>query len=354
MSMMKVCIVTVYDSINSGSYWQAFTLGQAFRSLGNEVCYFRRKKKGSSSSAGTILKFLIKRVMHGNIIGAADYLRQAISFSLSAKEIPVIDSNDPGFTDIDLFVLGSDTIWNIEDGYFDRFKAVFWGDVFREGEMISYAASAGNTQIEKFVPVQWYAQRLQRMKTVSVRDDHTRALVKAISGKDADLVCDPTLLFDAEYYKEKSDRPDDEYIFLYLFQPLSREQDHSLRQFADEHRLRIICGTDRKVSQSFDRFVINSPENFLKYMLWAKIVITDTYHGTIFSINFRKNFCVIDRGKTKVNEFVSWAGLENRILSSSMEINEMMASDVDYSFAADQIQHLRESSIEFIRKQVTR
>ena len=73
---MKVCIVTVYDSINSGSYWQAYILGAALEKMGHSVCYYERNKKGASSSLLQNLKVAGGMVKRREFQESIDHLRK--------------------------------------------------------------------------------------------------------------------------------------------------------------------------------------------------------------------------------------------------------------------------------------
>lgn len=348
---MKVCIVTVYDSINSGSYWQAYALGHVLEELGNEVFYYKRKKRGASSSVLEIIKQIGIRIKNDDLKRAISYFVQTKKFKDAVKVFDVIGTCNKNLGDIDVFILGSDTIWNIEDKYFRKFKNVFWGDVFKDRTVVSYATSIGNTSISMFNPIEKYLDSLNRIKLISVRDEYTKEVITKITHeRRPSLVCDPTLLLDSVYYHKIATIPETEgdYIFLYLFNPLNKVQSISLREFANNRKLKVIYGTDKCIIPYLGKVVINSPQTFIDYMVGAKYVITDTYHGTVFSVNLNKSFIVINREKNKVNEFLSWVGLEDRLLSKDRNIANIIENDIDYNSVNKRIKDLRNYSLSFI------
>ena len=88
---MRICIVTVYDSINSGSYWQAYALGQTLKMQGYEVYYYKRPQKDASSSLAVQLKNILRKLLSLRIVETLDYIRQIISFKKRQQDFSTID-----------------------------------------------------------------------------------------------------------------------------------------------------------------------------------------------------------------------------------------------------------------------
>lgn len=349
---MKLCIVTVYDSLNSGSYWQAFALGQLLKTIGHDVYYYRRVKKGASSSKTRQLKKTLSFVLHGRIRDAKEFRKKISRFKAYAENFTIIDKSNKDFGSIDYFILGSDTIWNMDSKYFLNCKSVFWGDIFKQNHIISYAGSLANTDIKKLVPQSEYTNSLERWKSISVRDEYTKDVFSKLTDKEIKVVCDPTLLLESNDYKAIHKPISGDYIFVYLFNALTARQNRELRAFANARKLKIICGTYRNVVSGYDDFIINEPGSFMGHMLGAKYVITDTFHGTIFSANLQKNFVAINRNKKKVNGFLERTGLEDRLLSEEQSISELLEKNVDFSHANKIIKSIRDDSIAFLKNSI--
>lgn len=350
---MKLCIVTVYDSLNSGSYWQAFALGQVLRSMGHEVCYYRRVKKGASSSKARQLKKTLSLILHGRFHEAGEFRQKVRKFKECAGNFDIISSTDKEFGSVDYFILGSDTIWNLDSDYFLNCKSVFWGDIFKEQHILSYAGSLANTKAEKLVPKSEYSKSLSRWKSISVRDEYTKEVFSKLTDKDITVVCDPTLLLELKDYKILAKPVGGDYIFIYLFKALNKKQDRELKEFAASNGLKIVCGTYRNIVSQPYEFIINNPADFMGHMLGAKYVITDTFHGTIFSVNLRKDFVVIDRNKNKVNGFLKTVKLEDRLAGDETNIAQILQKPVDHSYSAEKIQSIRDGSIAFLNDSIT-
>lgn len=350
---MKVCIATVYDSINSGSFWQAYILGAALKKMGHSVYYYERNKKGASSSLVQNFKVAGGMVKRRQFKESIDHLRKTAEFKKDVKAFDTISENSPEFKEIDCFILGSDTIWNIDFGYFLRNREIYWGARF-PGTVISYAGSVGNSAAEHFFSDSWYADTVRKWKAVSVRDSHTRNIFLGLTDKPVQMVCDPTVLLGYEDYAGLCKARTDKYIFVYLFDPLTKEQNRKLRKFAADNGCRIICGTTRNVIADADEYIINSPYHFLRHMLGAAYVVTDTYHGTIFSTNLGRRFAAIDRNKNKVNDFLHSVGLDDRLVGKDADLVAAMTAPVDTGRVNGLLEKIRGESLQFLRDNLTK
>lgn len=345
---LKVSIVTVYDSINCGSYWQAYALGKVIGDFGCDVVYNKRKKSGgaSSSSAEQFKKFFSLCAKRGISAGMM-YTKSLKTFKKSQKKLPISDS----VNDIDCFVLGSDTIWNLDSNYFRLHSGTYWGIDFFPKKVISYAASAANTKADKVT--EELHDAVGKMYAVSVRDSHTYSLIEHDNSKGISFVCDPTLLLQKEDYLQLAPVPVKKgFVFLYVFKELSKEQMTALKEFCKERNLRIVKGTSFYRPSYCDEVVMAEPVTFLSHMLEADYIITDTFHGAVFSVNFNKRFISLDRGKNKVREFLSGVGLENRLIGEDGNISDTLAKDIDYSSANRKIKMLRDESLYFLKSNI--
>lgn len=317
MNKKKFCIVTVYNSINSGSYWQAKALEIYLKNKDIDVYFYRRNNKSLKASSSKINQFLrrIKLLLNGNMKEIKKYNYSLKIFNKLCSDFKIIDNKSEVYDSIDCFILGSDTIWNVNDKFFYREYQTYFGGIFKGKNVISYAASVGNSSIEKILQLQNTKEYINNLSNISVRDNCTMDIIRQMCNKDIKLVSDPTLLLSKSDYERilldaniKSNRQ--KYIFTYLFNDLSEKQIIVLKEYANKNGYRIISGT--RNYKWCDECVVNHPLNFLDYINFAEYVITDTFHGTVFSINLRKQFSVIDRNKNKVNDFLSFINMNDR------------------------------------------
>ena len=336
---MKICIVTVYNELNSGSFWQAIALKSSLEKLGNKVVFLKRK-----SIKIEVIKIILKKIMKGKFKEIRTQFNIFKEFrNIQKTTFETIANKKKYFKDIDYFILGSDTIWNLETKYFLRNYKKYFGGIFKGKKVFSYAASVGNTTLKTIKKHKDIPLMLNKMVDISVRDEPTYNIVKEISNRNVKIVCDPTLLLSKEDYQKIEPIPkENNYIFLYLFSRLSDNQIKQLKNFANKNHLKIINGVNQY--KYVDKNIINSPNAFLNYMLYANYIITDTFHGTIFSANLEKNFIVINKNKKKVNDFINRLEiLQDRLINEDDLIEEKFLTEINYT-------DCRKKILEFMRK----
>ena len=140
------------------------------------------------------------------------------------------------------------------------------------------------------------------------------------------------------------------HILLYLFKDLTKNQSEELKRFAQENNLKIISGTNNY--SCCDKCIVNAPQSFLNYMIKADYVITDTFHGAIFSTNLQKRFIAINRNKQKVNNFIKSVNLEERLVETDSSIIELMQKPINYDNVNAKLMQLRENSMNYLNKAI--
>ena len=172
---MKLCIVTVYNSVNSGSFWQAKILGQILEKMGHEVFYLERK--GGSTTLKYKIKSLLGTIKRRNFKDLINKSKEFYEFDKVTNKFKVIANNENDLKKIDCFILGSDTIWNIDSKYFAQNYKRYFGGLFSDKKVISYAASTGNTTLETIKKYDDIPDMLNKMKYISVRDEDTYTFI---------------------------------------------------------------------------------------------------------------------------------------------------------------------------------
>ena len=195
---MKICIVTVYNELNSGSFWQAIALKSSLEKLGNKVVFLKRK-----SIKIEVIKIILKKIMKGKFKEIRTQFNIFKEFrNIQKTTFETIANKKKYFKDIDYFILGSDTIWNLETKYFLRNYKKYFGGIFKGKKVFSYAASVGNTTLKTIKKHKDIPLMLNKMVDISVRDEPTYNIVKEISNRNVKIVCDPTLLLSKEDYQK--------------------------------------------------------------------------------------------------------------------------------------------------------
>ena len=251
----------------------------------------------------------------------------------------------------DVFICGSDQIWNLDctKGVDSAFFLEF---VKSDKLKIAYAPS-----MAKAVFKQDYTEQLQmainRLDYISVREKSTRNVVKELTEKPVCVAVDPTLLIAPEKYPVKKPKlisEDGKYIFVYL---LGYDTDliaYSNR-LSQQYKLPVyyISGIEKisikKHLNGTDVFGA-SPEEFLYYVAHANYVITTSFHATVFSVLFKKQFCVFHRENTgaRTRDFLDQLELSQRSFFVGFDIN----SAIDYKQVDKKLEIMKKESVQYI------
>lgn len=252
----------------------------------------------------------------------------------------------------DYFIVGSDQVWNYNDPNFsDIYFLKFSRDINKN---ISYAASFGLDSIPKDKEI-IYKEGLKNIKNISVREKNGKDFLDKIGFNNAKYVLDPTLLIEKEKWEEcfkLKDNNDEKFIFIY-FLSKNEEFNNELRNYAKEKNLNVI-----DIFEYSKKSYISDPIDFLNYIKNAELIITDSFHSTIFSILFRKKFIVIDRKSSnknitnsRMNNLLEILNLKNRKYENGKSIdyyrNLEYANDID-----EKLEQLRNESQEFLNQSI--
>lgn len=345
---MNVCIVTVYNSINSGSFWQAYALKFYIERLGHKVYFIERKISGSSAQRSRQIEKIIWEIIRGRFYSAKYLYRMYQAFNEEQSVFDIIKQEKIQDKQLSLVLLGSDTIWNLDVQYFMKNRKEYWGGSFENVEVAVYAASVGNTSMETVQKYPELLGYLGRIVRIGVRDRHTQEVISALIKCPIQLVCDPVMLLDKQEYKKMINTSlKGKYIFLYLFRELTKEQRFELIDFAKNHQLSIINGNG--YVKYCDRCILNCPSLFLQYIYYAEYVITDTFHGTVFSVNLEKQFISIERNKKKVDDFLDIIAFKDRLVSER-NIIKTLDQELDYAKRSRMIIDFKKRSREYLGK----
>lgn len=254
------------------------------------------------------------------------------------------------------YIVGSDQVWNYTypfsvEPYFLTFtdKAV----------KISYAASIGHSDLPEDI-ADIYKDWLQDFKAISLREQQGEELIKQITNRDdIQTVLDPTFLLSKEEWINglSIDKPlvEGDYLLVYL---LSRS-DESLdiaKKIAKMHNYKVVGITSsflrHKDVKGVDYFVGNSPKDFVNLFAYAKFAVTNSFHGTSFSINFNIPFISTTRRNKRVNSrfinILNKISLPNRLIYEGDNLDIENLPTIDFSVVNLALETERNKSLEFL------
>jgi hypothetical protein len=359
---MKIALITTQNANNYGAILQAFALQKVLSRYGDvEVVNYKNSHIGISFNL-----IRVKPTAHGLLGMVKDVFRLFPRYRVIKKFKRFIQKNMELTKSVsmqelqhgelghyDVYVAGSDQIWNpaciskdctIDPIYFLSFapKAV---------RKISYASSIGGYQLASNEK-EHIKELLEDFHMISVREKDTQILMQDVLEKTVNHVLDPTLLLSKEEWLEslkieKTVNITEKYILLYTVpkNPLIR---NAVEYFSKKTGYKLVA-LDQGLSAGakVDEQVRDAgPIEFLELFANATFVITDSFHGTCFSINFGLPFVVISHGahSNRIESLLSLVGLESRLVKSETDFIDLDVV-MDYSDAHKSLLKFRAESL---------
>ena len=353
--MKKVGLVSVRN-YNYGSILQAYALQQELFAAGidNELIYYKKRNVVKQALRIFNLPLLmaktkdvwrviegktnpkLKPIISGRNRAFSNFLKDNFVFTpcLSGRK-QLIDYTKK----FDAFILGSDQVWNpmlLGGDYY----TLTWVDSRRP--KVTYASSFGVSEIPAS-QVKKTKEYLSRFNMISVREKQGAEIVEKLTGKKAEVCCDPTVLTDRKRWDELSgDCPfvSEKYIFCYFIgnNPSQREFAKKLAQKTG-CKILAVKHIDEYIKSDDDFGDIDylevGPKEFVNFIRYATYVCTDSFHGSCFSIINEKKFMIFNRydeqsttsKNSRIDSLCSSLGLsERRYRGNVLDIEK----EIDY------------------------
>ncbi len=296
---MRVGTITFHTALNFGAVLQTYALYRIIKEKGNDVRVIDYKSEFNEKRfAPKSFKYFCNPRTIYNILfrngyeiyykdGFVDFLHNHLQLTstLHKEDLPKLNG------EFDIFITGSDQIWNLactegDDTYYLPF-------VLDSKKKNSYAASIGYNKIPESSKDR-YRSLMKDFNHISVREESGVEIVKELTGINAELVLDPTMLLNKEQWESIADYSKVPAINKYLLLYVMAEDKVLIKEalkFAKEHGMKVVY-----ISQRFFKLAnaINirniSPEQWLGLFLKAEAIATNSFHGLVFSINFNCQF----------------------------------------------------------------
>ncbi len=350
---MKTAIFTLPLINNYGGILQAYALQNVLFELGIDNKVLNLRTKEASFFSINYAKFLIAKTFISRYKNAKfEILRHDLDARKFIEKNIVLTDEIYGFSDLkrvckdekfDAFVLGSDQVFN--QGNFMNFGEYFSLGFIQNAVKIAYAASFGG-EFKGWKNLSTHRENLAKFRAISVREQNAIKICKEILDLKADFVLDPTLLAGREIYDKFCTNLDESSsqntkIFAYILDP-----NEKTTQILDNASQKSGC----KIAQVNDRANRLKIEEWLSAIKSAKFIITDSFHGCVFSIIFGKPFFAIineARGNARFHSLFDMLNLDNRVIKDvNFELNLAMNYDEIYKILDEK----RKFSIDFLKQ----
>lgn len=358
---MKIGIITFHRAINYGAVLQAFALYQTLKKLNYDPCIIDYIAPSVSSLHHKIkLKLDLKSIYYYFRYGKSINKRydKFIEFIKTVKLTEPVNNEKEicSLCDgLDAVICGSDQVWNVK--ITEKDYNFFLCSVPDSKKKIAYAASFGLSEfkdddIKSIIPL------LNRLNNISVRETTGQTIVKNICGKVPQLVLDPTLLLSKEEWTNlcQSFETPDKYILIYSVGDIEDLFPIAL-EIQKKHKLKIAVIAHKKFRQLSDAIYFKDlgPLEFVQLFNNATYVVTNSFHGTAFSVVLQKKFIIKLRNEkdnpglnSRMLTLLESIGLEKQVYVDGADANKML--EVDFSEANYNLNQLRASSISYLEE----
>lgn len=339
----KIGVATVYTGFNYGSALQAFATTRILTKLGMTTELLKLRGgliAGRDIRIKKLLTIGFRSLCHSGGIKSLKNYRKSISKNLSEESMALFNSftNDKlcpiemsyselksrAYTDeYKAFLCGSDQVWNSAVFYIDPF---YYLQFAPKDKRIAFAPSFGREYVPGYNKKR-IAKYLSEIPYKSIREASGVNIIKELTGDDAEVLLDPTLVLSADEWRDSLDirkSNDEKYLLAYFLDPPSELALQTIDKVSKQHGLRVI-GLPYQMDNIPWSVVSAGPKEFVEFISSASFVCTDSFHGTAFSLNFNvpfytfeRNYGDADKQSTRIVSILDYVGAKSRLDPTTM------------------------------------
>ena len=358
---MKIGIITHYAVHNHGASLQLNALVKVLKKNFNadaQALQFdtnydfadksvRDKHRISIKSVGYFLNYIKER---GIILFLFNIQKKLLFDRFNAQE-KLIGPRSNACEEMDAVVIGSDEVFSLFAGPTPE----FFGFNLPSKKVFSYAGCFGPTTIEDIKRVHcedFVRNGLNSMEGISMRDQNSIAIAKEFTGRDAELVVDPVILYG---YKKEIDRMDNpglsKYLLVYAYESRLNESKEyqAILDYAHSNGMIVVCpGFYHKWA---DKNINTDPVELLRYFKYAECVVTDTFHGCVMSLITGTDMAVVIRDNgNKLLNLMSEYKIDNRRIGKDWNLSFIFSENVEWVTTNEEIVRRRDVSMAYLKK----
>lgn len=380
--MTRIGIITIVKVNNYGAELQAFALEKKLQQLGYnteiiDYLYYKNWRYKDSKISSSFIKMNLKQrisywikyrlinfsmdcicplfnnQIKKRIHNFSEFHKRNTKFSKEYSSMPALYNNCSLY---DIYMVGSDQVWNPFTS--SSIEPYFLTFAPKEKKKIAYASSFGISEIPDSLKER-FQKLLDNLDYISVREQSGVTLVKELSNKKAHLVLDPTLLLNktdwSKVMKQYPNMPS-KYILIYQLSDSKAIVELALK-ISKQYNLKVYRICKRAYANTHNKGIINiadaGPAEFLSLICNATYIVTNSFHGTAFSINFNVPFYSIVSAKKKNNSrlesLLNVTKLNSRLLRDDIPIDSINVSNqIDYTTANEQLELYRKASEKYL------
>lgn len=361
---MKIYTVTFLEN-NYGSILQAFALQKKLREFGADPIILLRDNNETSllKNVKKLLRFM-KPLKHYSLV--MRFKTQNLQFKYKKKHSKLNDFIRENIStmyikDTDIFVkqlsyddillAGSDQIWSMINGKLSDWYTFNWHGIPSSVKKASYAASIGLSELTNEQKDEYY-NKLHNYQSISFREEQARESLLNIFQCPVRSDLDPTLLYDGNFWGGLASERlvNVPYVFVYMLRPDTRlinmAKDIAIKNNCKIIYTGLLPDKFKDVETIYDAGI----NEFLSYIKYADYVITNSFHGTVFSLVFKRQFVNVEIASTssRAKNLLRIAHVEDRMIKDEKAL-EILERPINYEIVSTFIDEKRQKSIEYIK-----
>jgi hypothetical protein len=366
---LKIGILTFHCADNYGAVLQTFALQKTIEKLGfkAEIIDFRpenlinsyriiRPNKPSLFRLGEYIakRILYTRKLERRIKSYEEFRKNYIKIS-EKKYFNILDlEKEP--SNYDIYIVGSDQVWNPK--HIELYGAAYLLNfINKRAKRISYAASVVEKIPEHLINI--YKENLNKFEFISVREESSKKILKEIIEKHISVVLDPVLLLEKSRWDDLikgMKKSIGEFIFVY---DLIRDNliVKTANYLSIKTNLPVVTFSYNRYHKHYSNYIdsisFKGPKEFIWCIKNARFVLTNSYHGFLFSLIYEKPFIVLphpERGSRMI-DLLDTLGIPERIINNENDIPRKISeiNDIKYENIKPKISDLKLLSISYLK-----
>lgn len=360
--MKKIGIITIYDLNNFGNRLQNYALQEFLEQNDFDVVSFKNRPGTNKMPPNwhsyiiqCVISFLKLRSIHEFYLFRKRGLRykKFVEFNKrfikSSKKYITFYNAKMMSKNFDYFVVGSDQVWNPK---LNRLSYIDLLSFFKSSGRIAISPSIGTSNVQGYVDLHLIKKELEKFKFLSTREEQGSKVLNEILGRNiVKTLVDPTLLLNVEKWNKLEQTSTivfkKKYVLLYFLRRHDQKEIKQIMRFAKVNNLTIVNLMDKG-----SKYYNFGPNDFLHSIKNAEYVFTDSFHGTVFSIIFKKKFLVFKR-KDKDDMYFRITNLLNLLDIKNVEYKDqtICISTNDYNVINKKLDDIRKRNINLILEQ---
>lgn len=358
---MKIGIITFHEAINFGAVLQTYALQKTVQKFNVECdiidykndkfkidykAFNKNNIKGVNSFIKELSYLYIKSVKRSKF---KKFINNNIQLSKIVDSQNMLSKIN---NEYHKFITGSDQVWNL--GCTNNDVNYFLDFVTCISKKNSYAASFGIAEIPNEQKDK-YKKLLKSFNNISVREIQGAKIVKDLVNRDASVNLDPTLLLNKEEWSivcNNINSIKEDYILVYLM-----AHSDTIMRFAEDLSKKTACKiihiNSNIIKRASGKYIRTAgPSEFIKLFIEAKYIVTNSFHGTVFSINFNKNFFVEllpppAKVNSRLENVMDLFDLRDREIINGK--NDNILKNIDYREVNYILNNERKKSLEYLK-----